>query len=153
MGDETNWWSGILQNIGFNGDNSTSSVPGAIPWGLDSTAFDAGQFDDNFVGGTESLNTISQNLPQAQDPSGGFGTMQGWGQLLGGVGNIGKAYMAYKNYGLSRDQFDFSKQYANRNLENQTAVINAQLRSQNRARNRAGGGDRHTTQLRTGPIG
>ena len=78
-----------------------------------------------------------------------WGTMQGWGQMLGGIGDIGKAYMAYKNYGLAKDQFDFSKQYANRNLENQAVTVNAALDSKQRARGGVGSGKR----VNSSPIG
>ena len=86
----------------------------------------------------------------AQPPGMDWGTLQGWGQLLGGVGDIGKAYMSYKNYGLAKDQFDFSKQYANRNLENQTKTVQHQLNNQYAAQTR--GAPARTPQLNTAPI-
>ena len=146
--DPTNWFSRFL-----GGQPAvTQQVPG-IP-NFDATSHnlmtnpDFDPFTDNIPG--TQMETIQ---PETGGLLGGeFGSMQGWGQLLGGIGDIGSAYMAYKNFGLAEDQFDFTKLATNRNLANQATTTNSALRSQNRARNRLGGGDRTTAQVDGSPL-
>ncbi|RKZ82635.1 MAG: hypothetical protein DRQ39_10495 [Gammaproteobacteria bacterium] len=104
---------------------------------------DAGVNTQSFGGQPIAL---GQNIPGAEaiEGAGGsfmdrvgngdFGSMQGWGQLAGGLGDIGQAYMAYKNYGLAKDQFAFNKDITNRNLSNQSITVNAKLEAWAKAR-------------------
>ena len=50
--------------------------------------------------------------------------LAGIGMGIQGLSGLANAYMGYKNYGLAKDQFNFQKGLANRNLANQAKVIN-----------------------------
>jgi len=65
-----------------------------------------------------TLNTQGSNWGKALDYIGaGAGLLQG----LGGLAN---AYIAYKGLQLAKDQFEYQKGLANRNLANQAKIIN-----------------------------
>lgn len=52
---------------------------------------------------------------------------QTWGAIAGGLqglSGLASAYTGYKNYQLAKDQFNFQKGLANRNLANQAKIIN-----------------------------
>jgi hypothetical protein len=53
---------------------------------------------------------------------------QGWGgTALGVASGLGNAYMGMQQYGLAKDQLNFSKQQYETNLKNQTKLTNASL--------------------------
>lgn len=53
---------------------------------------------------------------------------QGWGSTaLGVASGLGNAYMGMQQYGLAKDQLNFSKQQYETNLKNQTKLTNASL--------------------------
>lgn len=56
-----------------------------------------------------------------------LGTLQGFGNLYGSM----------KNYGLAKEDFEFKKAFAEKNLANQTQLVNNQIRDRNNARNAA----------------
>lgn len=51
-------------------------------------------------------------------------TWQGIGAGLQGLSGLASAYMGLQNYNLAKQQFNFQKNLANRNLANQARVIN-----------------------------
>ena len=67
--------------------------------------------------------------------------VNGWGGLaLGGLQGLGSAYMGMQQYGLARDQLQFSKDAFNKNYGAQKITTNNQIRSRNFARNAANPG-------------
>ena len=91
--------------------------------------------------GANMNNGANLALPNAGTGTGSGGllnSLQGWGNVLGGIGDIASAYMAYKNYGLAKDQYSFNKALTNRNIANQAVVTNEQLASKQRARGGVG---------------
>ena len=65
----------------------------------------------------------------------------GWGGLaLGGLQGLGNLYMGMQQYGLARDQLQFSKDAFNKNYGAQKITTNNQIRSRNFARNAANPG-------------
>lgn len=64
----------------------------------------------------------------------GSGTT-GWGMpVIQGASALMNGFMGMKNYGLAKKQFEFSKDMALKNLENQTKTINTQMEDRQRAR-------------------
>jgi len=119
FGNEGNYFDG---NSSFLGTPQTFSEMGTtMPEGVGAVAGNAA----GGAGGDSLWGKIG---------NGDFGSMQGWGQLAGGLGDIGQAYMAYKNYGLAKDQFAFNKDITNRNLSNQSITVNAKLEAWAKAR-------------------
>lgn len=129
--------------FGFPLGNNTSNVgtPGAIPgqtpvnsiWGNSQVL--GGALAP--VGGDIPIPKTGGDVPTGlfdRAANGDFGTLQGWGTLAGGLGDIGKAYMAYKNYGLGKDQLEFNKQLTNRNLANQAIITNAKMKAWGKVR-------------------
>lgn len=59
----------------------------------------------------------------------------GWGMpVIQGASALMNGFMGMKNYGLAKKQFEFSKDMALKNLENQTKTINTQMEDRQRAR-------------------
>lgn len=93
---------------------------------------------DLFQGGTLSpqggfvpLPTFNSPQTTTPPPSTGFSILgQGGSNIatgLKGLGSIGSAYAAYKQYQLGKDQLASNRAAFNRNLENQAAITNAQI--------------------------
>lgn len=57
------------------------------------------------------------------------GTISAIGTGMQGLGALANAYLGYKNYQQSKKQFGFEKAAFNRNIANQSALINARLAS------------------------
>lgn len=66
----------------------------------------------------------------------GDGTqVQGWGApALGALATMGSGFLAMKQYGLAKDQFNFQKNAYNQNYAAQRQATNAQLEDRQRAR-------------------
>ena len=80
---------------------------------------------DGFLGGTNTNGT----------------KWNGWGGMaLGTLQGFGNLYGSMKNYGLARDQYETSKAFAEKNLANQTKLVNNQITDRNNARNAANPG-------------
>ena len=87
------------------------------------------------------MNSLSNNLPstlklpKVDTPGTGFGfnneTMTAGGSLLKGLGSVFQALMAYKNYGLAKEQMQQSADAFNINTANQTALLNDRIRDVN----------------------
>jgi hypothetical protein len=149
--------TGGAQQLKQNAALQPSLTPAGGGSGYNLDAYLASGLGDQYsgmsdIGGNYGLDQIPGGVPGGAG-GGLMDSLQGYGALLGGVGSIGQAYTAYKNFGLAEDQFDFTKQYTNRNLANQSAVVNSALRSQNRARRRLGGGDSQAAQTDGSAIG
>lgn len=64
----------------------------------------------------------------------GSGTT-GWGMpAISAAQGLMSSFLGMKNYGLAKDQFNFSKDMAQKNLANQTKMVNGQLEDRQRAR-------------------
>ena len=84
----------------------------------------------------------------------GWGSLQGWGTAIGGVGDLLGAWNGMQQTKLAREQFGFSKAMANRNLANQAAVTNQALRDRRSGRRAVFGGNKGTgAQVSGAPVG
>lgn len=83
-------------------------------------------FNNNF--GNMNNGLANYNSGNNTDTSTGIGwntqTLAGIAGGLQALSGLANAYMGYKNYGLAKDQFNYQKGLANRNLANQAKVIN-----------------------------
>lgn len=75
---------------------------------------------------------------------GGFG-MDGLKLLVGGIGTIGNLWNAFQAQKLAKEQFKFTKDFANTNLANQIKSYNTALSDRAIARGFTQGDDRATT--------
>ena len=88
------------------------------------TGFQAGVFSPSFM----------QGLIGYKDPASGT-QVNGWGSAaLGLLQGLGSAYMGMKQYGLAKDQLQFSKDAFNKNYAAQAKMTNASLMDRQRAR-------------------
>lgn len=95
----------------------------------------------DLAGNTNKMNSLSNNLPatlklpKVDTPETGFGfnneTLNAGGSVLKGLGSVFQALMAYKNYGLAKDQMQQSTDAFNINTANQTALLNDRIRDVN----------------------
>lgn len=83
----------------------------------------------------------------------GFGSMQGWGTALGGIGSLIGAYNGIQQGKLAKEQFGVSKALANRNLSNQATVTNEALRAKQGGRNAVFGGNVKAPQVDGSAVG
>ena len=84
----------------------------------------------------------------------GWGSLQGWGSAIGGIGDLMGAWNGMQQTKLAREQFGFSKAMANRNLANQAAVTNQALRDRRSGRRAVFGGNKGTgAQVSGAPVG
>lgn len=126
-----------MSNTGFGGGGMTGLEDGSL--GTPQTFGQMGMAMPT-QGVTEAAGDAGGNFLTnllSKGKNGDFGSMQGWGTALGGLGDIGNAYMAYKNYGLAKDQFAFNKELTNRNMANQAALTNQRMASWSQARGMA----------------
>ena len=80
---------------------------------------------ENFNGMTGTLGDQSLTLGTQGSSWGNTASMVGAGAgVLQGLGGLASAYTAYKGLQLAKDQFKFQKGLANRNLANQSKIIN-----------------------------
>ena len=80
---------------------------------------------ENFNGMTGTLGDQSFTLGTQGSNWGNTASMIGAGAgILQGLGGLASAYTAYKGLQLAKDQFKFQKGLANRNLANQSKIIN-----------------------------
>jgi len=63
-----------------------------------------------------------------------LGALQGISALLGGFGGLQQNKMAKKQLNLARDQFNFQKDFANRNYANELSAFNTALEDRINAR-------------------
>lgn len=102
--------SAALEYVANNPTAGTGGVANARPdfWSMDS-----------FLGGKNADGT----------------SFNGWGgQALGLLQGLGNAYMGMKQYGLAKDQLQFSKDAFNKNYAAQAKMTNASLMDRQRAR-------------------
>ena len=80
---------------------------------------------ENFNGMTGTLGDQSFTLGTQGSNWGNVAGMVGAGAgVLQGLGGLASAYTAYKGLQLAKDQFNYQKGLANRNLANQAKIIN-----------------------------
>ena len=80
---------------------------------------------ENFNGMTGTLGDQSLTLGTQGSSWGNTASMIGAGAgVLQGLGGLASAYTAYKGLQLAKDQFNYQKGLANRNLANQSKIIN-----------------------------
>ena len=80
---------------------------------------------ENFNGMTGTLGDQSLTLGTQGTNWGNIAGMVGAGAgVLQGLGGLASAYTAYKGLQLAKDQFNYQKGLANRNLANQSKIIN-----------------------------
>lgn len=78
--------------------------------------------------------TFMQGLVGYKDPYNGTQVNSWGGQALGLLQGLGSAYMGMKQYGLAKEQLQFSKDAFNKNYGAQRQMMNAQLEDRQRAR-------------------
>lgn len=108
----------------FNGSNYT--IPNYGLKSYTSNGVNSGDFWDtynNFGNTNNGLANYSSN-DKGTDIGWNTETLAGIAGGLQALSGLANAYMSYKNYGLAKDQFNFQKGLANRNLANQAKVIN-----------------------------
>lgn len=125
------WQSGYpsLANLNFGKNSLTGGAD--LYSGFNGLGRPSGMADlpaTNFGGGN------------AVQPGGGSGGGFNWNMdmmenILGGLQTAGGLYNAFQGNRLARDQFRFSKEFANTNLNNSMQTYNTQL--EDRARSRA----------------
>jgi hypothetical protein len=71
----------------------------------------------------------------AATDQGGFGwnmpTAMMFGQGLSGIGNLAKGWAAIKGLDVAKDSLNFKKDAFNENMQNQTSLLNNQIRDRN----------------------
>lgn len=84
---------------------------------------------------SDPLRVANSFKPKIDTPNSGIGfnneTMSAGGSLLSGLGSVFKALMAYKNYGLAKEQMQQSTDAFNINTANQTALLNNRIKDMN----------------------
>ena len=125
--EDTYDYGGNALGLGLNGDNYTFLNPQT---GLAETvALNADQMaaiNNPYVSDGTSLafgNAGDNWWTQNKDMIGGIA--QG---IQAGTG-LANAYLGYKNYGLAKDQFNFAKAAANRDVANQAQLINNEIQN------------------------
>jgi len=135
QGSELNYGSSGGNYLGYDQPgaalNPNASIRGYEGMGSDGIGIVSGNVNAGNVAGGAGGGLGSDIL------GGKYGGLEGWGQMLGGVGDVAGAYMAYKNYGLANDQFDFQKAVTNRNLANQSTIANQRMAAWSKARGMA----------------
>ena len=85
-------------------------------------------------GGTASGPSFMQGMLGYTDEATGMKN-NGWGSAaLGLIQGLGSAYMGMKQYGLAKEQLQFSKDSFNKNYEAQKSTTNASMEDRQRAR-------------------
>lgn len=116
-----------LYNFNMFTGNANYTSPNYGLKSYTSNNINSGDFWDTY----NNLGNVNNGLAN-YNSSNNNGTGIGWNtQTLAGIAGglqalsgLANAYMSYKNYGLAKDQFNFQKGLANRNLANQAKVIN-----------------------------
>jgi len=121
-------------------DENGNWVGGGISGGLSpqfaslGTYGNAGKLLSAGQGGATFSPTFMQSLTGYTDLSSGM-KVNGWGgQALGLLQGLGSAYMGLQQYGLAKDQLQFSKDAFNKNYAAQAKMTNASLLDRQRAR-------------------
>ena len=124
---------GITDNNGlynFNNfvNNSNYTTPNYGLKSYTSNNINSGDFWDF----NNNFGNMNNGLANYNSGSNSNGTDIGWNtETLAGIADglhalsgLANAYMGYKNYQFAKDQFNYQKGLANRNLANQAKVIN-----------------------------
>lgn len=127
---------GITDNNGlynFNNfvNNSNYTTPNYGLKSYTSNNINSGDFWDTYNNNFGNMNNGLANY-NSNNNNNNNNTKIGWNtQTLAGIADglealsgLANAYMGYKNYQFAKDQFNFQKGLANRNLANQAKVIN-----------------------------
>lgn len=132
--------SGYNPMAGFNTDpwsgNSVSApaIAGANPW----TQFDLGGYLNPAASTASAAKSITdpsfmQGMIGYTNPDGT--KVNGWGgAALGLLQGLGSAYMGMQQYGLAKDQLQFSKDSFAKNYGAQKSITNATMEDRQRAR-------------------
>lgn len=93
-----------------------------------------------------SVNPTSAVTTSLNNPGGDF-SFKNWllgdptngqagnlGSLMQGITGLGQVGLGWKNYGLAKDQFNFSKDFSTSQFNNQVALTNQQMNDRERTR-------------------
>lgn len=133
--------------------SSMTQTPNPMPYGMSPVANNQSIVNPALVGpgGDAGGGLFGDLLGRAGN--GDFGSLQGWGSVVGGLGSIWGAYNGMQQMKLAKEQFNFSKSMANRNLANQAAVTNQALRDRRSGRRAVFGGNKGTgAQVNGAPV-
>jgi len=110
--------------------NTTSYSPLSTSWGSSGTS-------SGTTSGTGSLwDSISNLFSGFSDTTNAQGvTTQGWGNTaLSGLSGLAQTWMGFDQLNQSEDQFNFQKDLAIANYNQQASLLNSQLEDRQRAR-------------------
>ena len=130
---------------GHQFDSWLKGTSGAYNWSTDPNPRDYGSssnpFGDNLSFWQNMFPSLgSSNSGILADPSGGGNKSGfGWnmptaymlGQGLGGIGNLARGWAAIKGLDVAKDSLNFKKDAFNENMQNQTSLLNNQIRDRN----------------------
>lgn len=97
------------------------------------------------AGGLSPQISPNQSFLESLNLFGKDGNPGNLGSILGGLGGLASAWNGYNQLNLGEEMFDFQKDSFNRNVGNESKLVNAQLEDRQRARiggtgdNNAGG--------------
>ena len=123
MALQDNWWD-------VGGDQFTQSMQ-SLPsaqamqlWGQPTSPSFMGGFSDTLKGANQWMKDVG--MIGGKDAQGN--TWDGWGGMaLGAAKGLGSLYMGMQQYGLMKDQLQFSKDAFNKNYALNKNMVNSQL--------------------------
>lgn len=110
-----------------SGTYGTWTSPSGGVIGLNQEAYNAVQ--NPYVSDGTALNFSGTAGQDAGWWSANKDTVGGIAQGVQALAGLANAYMGYKNYGLAKDQFNFAKAAANRDVANQARLINNEIQN------------------------
>ena len=120
-----NWWD-------TSGDQFTQAMQGITPVQAQSMGLYGQPMSPTLFGGiTDTLKGFSkwgQDVGMFGGKDANGNAFNGWGGMaLGAAQGLGQMYMGMKQYGMMKDQLQFSKDAFNKNYEVQKNMVNSEM--------------------------